>query len=204
MVENEDLSFPEKKPNLLQKSNSEVSGLAVFHPQIETSNTSTFLMDYEKFLEVRGKIIKIIRNEDSEEESIVDQIVDALLKHDGGIPKDPISLLLASLGVGKKIHSQRKKKELLSKIVRALLEQIFDPALKFTMKKQDILDTCEAYGLQRDEVKRNEIDKIYSTVLHHLKVGKLRDLAYQERICFYVQEQIEEITLSRLNWKVDT
>lgn len=170
-----------------------------FHPQ----PVRTPSLEYVKFMEVRQKILNVIRNESQEKKKVLDDIVDTLLEYDRDIPTDILSSLLALLKLGKKVREERKKRELYRRVASSILEQIFDPLLEFKLTKKDILDTFEANDMEREKVSNQQINQIYVKVLHKLKVGKLRDLTLEQLLHQYVRLKLEEINFSRQDWELN-
>jgi hypothetical protein len=159
--------------------------------------------EYEEFMRVRQKILNVIRNETPEKKKVLDDLVDTLIKYDKDIPTNILSGILAVVGVGKKIHALRKKRELYTKVIASILEQIFDPGLEFKMMKKDILDAFEANDIDRDKVSNQQISLIYVKVIHKLQVGELRDLTHEEQLYRYAQLKFREIKLSRQDWELN-
>ena len=153
--------------------------------------------EYRRFMQVRQRILDIIRQASDEKTKVVDDIADALLSHDTNLPTDIVSVVLGVFGTGRKVYERRRRRELYRKIVNSLLEQLFDPALEFKMTKKDILDCFDAHGIIRDHVVPQQVTQIYVRVIHKLKVGELRDLTWEEELHRYVGMKLREINQSR-------
>ena len=158
--------------------------------------------EYAEFLRIRKEILSVIRS-DTSQNKLVNDIVDALLGYEKGVPTDALSILKAVATLGRSIHAQRKKRLILTKVVAMLLEQVFDPMLSFMMTSKDILDAFECCGDDREKVRPVQIGQIYVHVLAKLKVGVLRDVTYSEQLHSYVRIKIEHIKYSRADWELN-
>jgi len=171
-----------------------------FHPQLVLKASP----EYEEFMRVRQKILAVVRTASPHQtKKVIEDIVDALLDHDKDIPTGLLAGISALIGIGKKVKARKKKRETYEKVVRAILEQIFDPGLEFKMTRKEILDAFSAKGINRDMVSRDQIEQIYVLVIDKLQVGELRDLTYEEQLFRYVKLKLTEIKTSRQDWDLN-
>lgn len=159
--------------------------------------------EYAEFIRVREKVLDVIRTETPEKSKVLDDIVDALLEYDKGLPTGLLSSALAVVGLGKKVTETTRRRVLYRKVVASILEQIFDPGLEYRLTQRDILDAFEANGLDRAKVTSQQIGQIYVKVVHKLRVGELRDLTYEEQLYRYVRLKLSEIMVSRQDWELN-
>jgi len=158
---------------------------------------------YVEFMEIRSTILDIVRRDSDQQEKLLGDIVDALCEVDPDWASDPMYWVKTLIKLGSTVRHRRKKRETIKKAVRSLLEKIFDPALEFKMTKKDILDTCEACGLKRDDVSGHMVRRMYVVIVEKLEVGELRDLVYEEpRLLGYASLKRRELRSSRLDWEV--
>lgn len=179
---------------------SQIGPLAQFHPQ---SDPLVANLDYRQFMDIRIKILNVIRSDDAKTQEIASDIVDAVLGYEKGIPCDATSVFHALRNLSKSVRDQHKERAAFTKATQCLLEQIFDPGLEFKMTKKDILDVLEASGYDRHKVSDDHVRKMYVQVLAQLKTGHLRDLTYETLFHHYVRLKIYEITVSRQDWELN-
>ena len=159
--------------------------------------------EYREFMELRERVLDVIRVNSEEKQRAVDDLVESLLEHDYAIPTGPMELIQNIALLGQAYRAKSKKREAFRRIVTALLEQIFDPSLEFRMTHKDILDAFEANGIPRNSVSTEQISQIYVRVLQKMRVGELRDLTYQEELHRYSKIKLDEIAFSRQDWELN-
>jgi len=155
-------------------------------------------LNYNEGIEKREEIINFIRSNSHITEKVSSDLADSILETEINT-----SILAIAVSFGKNLREKTKKRTIYSNVINSILEKIFDPTCDFKMTKQDIIDTFEAKGLERDDVKSTHISKIYVCVLEQLMVGDLRDLTFNPLVGPYVAKKLRDIKESRSAWRLN-
>lgn len=159
--------------------------------------------DHRTAIKRHQQILDVIRRESAERNQAVDDITEALLANDRSLPTGPMKLIQNVVLLGKASRDRQQKAQKFRRVVISLLEQIFDSTLGFKMAYADILDTFEANGFPRGSISNEQVSQVYVRIVHKLKAGELRNLAYKEGLHDYIQEKLKEIRLSRQDWALN-
>jgi hypothetical protein len=146
------LSIPETTPTLLPAPSS---------PQLSQAPSALLSArerEYAEFMRIRTRIRNCIRGQRPEKQTLVAEIAEALIDCEK-CPEGLVSLGLFFVRLAFGLGGARKKKKCFVKVVNALLEQIFDPQLRFRMTKQQIVDAFHANGVARDKVTISQIER---------------------------------------------
>ena len=161
-------------------------------------------VEYQKFIQIRATFQDLIAKKSPQKENLITELTNGLLDGDKEPPTGFFTLGIAFLGLGKRIKTRREKRESFSKTVNDLLVKIFDPSLEFRMTKKDILDVFEANGFDRDNVSKEQIRKIYVSIINTLEVGHINDNTWNQPVILeYLRVKIKEIKINRRKWEVD-
>lgn len=161
----------------------------------------------EQFLEIRARILSIVRTEDGEDtpgkRRYVDEIVDGILGYEKDFPVTPDAVFRAVITIGRSVRDARRKRVVLKKVVGLLLEKLFDPRLRCRLTRRDIVHAFIANNFKRDQILSDDIEQIYVQIITKLETGVFRDLAYDAGLLQYIEKKIEEIETSHIDWQVN-
>jgi len=175
--------------------------ISPIHPLPTTESSPA----YEEYMRIRSRILDLIHEELDQDESVLEDIVDAICETKLNLTADIVYWAQIILTLGLQARKIRKERKILSKTIYSLLEQIFDPLLEFKMRHKDILDCLEANGYARDQVTDKLIGRIYVVILNKLRTGTFRRLVDEEPLLIsYIRMKLMEIGDSRLNWEVNS
>lgn len=158
-------------------------------------------ISYQRFIAVRKTIIGLI-DQDNKNESVLDDVADALLEKDIEFPTGIHGFVKTIFTLGKNVREKRILRGKYKEAMNCILQQIFDPQLQFKMTAKDIRDACEANGVPREKITFDSIGIIYVKVLNRIKTGPLRNAQLEEDISGYMALKLEEIRLSRAEWEL--